>query len=85
VGLEQNYPNPFNPATTIAFSLAEAGHVRVAVYDLLGREVEVLIDAFQEGGRHEIRFDASGLATGSYIYRLDTPETSVARTLTLVR
>lgn len=85
VDLEQNYPNPFNPATTIAFSLAEAGHVRLAVYDLLGREVQVLVDAFQESGRHQIRFDAPGLATGSYIYRLDTPEASVARTLTLVR
>ncbi len=70
-GLDQNYPNPFNPVTTIGFRVPEQrkGTVRLAVYDLLGREVAVLVDGNKEPGTHEIRFDASGLASGVYVYR----------------
>ena len=69
--LEQNYPNPFNPATTIRYSLAESGHVRLAVYDVLGRRVETLIDEKQNTGVHEIQFDAGALASGVYFYRIE--------------
>jgi hypothetical protein len=69
-GLSQNYPNPFNPATSIAFSVPQSAHARLAVYDLLGREVAVLLDANVASGEHHIRFDAGSLASGTYIGRL---------------
>ncbi|MDP2304035.1 MAG: T9SS type A sorting domain-containing protein [Ignavibacteria bacterium] len=74
--LEQNYPNPFNPMTTIKFSLAESGHTTLKIYDMLGKEVAVLINEFKNAGTHEINFDASstagGLSSGVYVYRLAT-------------
>ena len=68
--LEQNYPNPFNPVTTIRYDLAKVGHVRLEVSDLLGRRVAVLVDAVQEAGAQEVRFDARDLPSGMYLYRL---------------
>ena len=67
--LGQNYPNPFNPTTTIKYSLPESGFVNIAVYDLLGREVAVLVSKEQSVGKYEINFDASDLVSGVYIYR----------------
>jgi hypothetical protein len=70
--LEQNYPNPFNPATSIAFSLPEPGRVRLAVFDLRGREVARLADGIRlEAGRHEARLDARTLSSGVYVYRIE--------------
>ncbi|MBO6576247.1 MAG: T9SS type A sorting domain-containing protein [Rhodothermales bacterium] len=83
--LEQNYPNPFNPVTTIAFAMPESADVRLAVYDLLGREVALLVHGVVEAGRHEVRFDAGGLPSGTYLYRLDSPAISQSRILTLVK
>jgi hypothetical protein len=70
--LEQNYPNPFNPSTTIGYRLQALGSswVRLAVYDVLGQEVEVLVDEEKAPGTYEARFDASGRAGGVYFYRL---------------
>ncbi|MBD3408807.1 MAG: T9SS type A sorting domain-containing protein, partial [Ignavibacteriales bacterium] len=65
--LAQNYPNPFNPTTTIEFSLPEATTARVAIYDMLGREVAVLADGRMTAGMHSVEFDASALASGVYI------------------
>jgi len=70
--LAQNYPNPFNPTTSIAYQLVNAGQARLTVYDILGRQVAVLADGVQGAGLHEVRFDASGLASGVYIYRLQS-------------
>lgn len=67
-------PNPFNPTTSIRFELDESGPIRLAVYDVLGREVRVLLDETISAGEHEIHFDASGLTTGTYFYRFSTPE-----------
>jgi hypothetical protein len=69
-GLEANYPNPFNPATTIAFRLAEPSHVQLKVHDALGREVATLVDGYRSAGRYEVKFDASGLSSGTYFYTL---------------
>lgn len=69
-GLEQNYPNPFNPSTTIAYQLPVASDVSLKVYDVLGREVATLVNARQEAGRYQIPFNASNLASGIYLYRL---------------
>jgi hypothetical protein len=68
--LSQNYPNPFNPTTTIRYGLPALSDVRLSVFDILGREVSVLWHGMQEAGWHEATFDASGLASGVYIYRL---------------
>jgi hypothetical protein len=68
--LSQNYPNPFNPSTTINYQLPYSSRVNLTVYDLLGRQVKILVDEMREAGYHQAVFDASGLASGVYVYRL---------------
>jgi 5'-nucleotidase len=68
--LEQNYPNPFNPATTINYSIPEAGNVEMKVYDILGNEVANLVNKAKAPGNYSAMFDASSLASGIYIYTL---------------
>ncbi len=68
--LEQNYPNPFNPSTTIKYSIAEDGFVKLAVYNLLGEEVTTIVNSTQKAGKYEVTFNANNLATGVYIYQL---------------
>ncbi len=68
--LEQNYPNPFNPTTGVRFQVPEVSDVKLVVYDILGREVAVLVNERKSAGTYEARFDASGLSSGVYIYRL---------------
>jgi hypothetical protein len=71
-GLDQNYPNPFNPSTRIGYQVPGPGaaRVRLAVYDMLGREVAVLVDGKKEAGSHAVEFHATGLASGVYFYRM---------------
>ena len=80
-----NYPNPFNPETTIDYELPQTSEVYLAVYDLLGHEAAVLVDGLQSAGRHMVRFDASNLPSGPYVYRLQTGDKIVARTMILVK
>jgi len=68
--LKQNYPNPFNPLTNITFDIGTLSYVKLAVYDLTGKEVAVLADYNFHRGRYTINFDASHLASGVYIYRI---------------
>ncbi|HEX76458.1 MAG TPA: T9SS type A sorting domain-containing protein [Dehalococcoidia bacterium] len=70
--LGQNRPNPFNPTTTIDYSLPQESHVKIAVYNTLGQQVDVLVDAVQPTGHHSLGWDASGLASGVYFYRIET-------------
>ena len=83
--LHQNYPNPFNAATTIRYSVREAGEVTLRVYDVMGREVAVLQEGLVPAGSHSVAFDANNLASGTYLYVLDTQEGRQARTLTLLK
>jgi len=83
--LEQNYPNPFNPTTTIAFALPEAAPVRLAVYNTLGQEVAVLVDGYVTAGRKLATFDATGLPSGLYLYRLETPSHAEVRRMVLLK
>jgi photosystem II stability/assembly factor-like uncharacterized protein len=68
--LYNNYPNPFNPATVISFSIPRSLFVEITVYDILGREVKNLIREFRNGGKYFIEYDASGLNSGIYFYKL---------------
>jgi len=68
--LMQNFPNPFNPGTTITFQLPQASVVRLSLYDLLGREVAVLVNEKRSAGVHAVDLDASNLASGVYFYRM---------------
>ena len=68
--LEQNYPNPFNPATDISFALPEAGRVQLHVFNVLGQQVVSLVDTYLPAGRHTAHWDASGVSSGVYFYRL---------------
>ena len=85
VALLGNYPNPFNPETAIRYALPQAGNVRLAVYDLLGQEVAVLVDGSRPAGHHTVRFDGDDLSSGSYVYRLQVGEEVVVRTMMLVK
>jgi endonuclease I len=83
--LEQNYPNPFNPSTIIRYNLQYDGNVKLEVYDLIGRRIALLVDDFKEAGTHEVRFDAAGLSSGMYIYRLTSGSHTRVRKMTLIR
>lgn len=83
--LEQNYPNPFNPVTNIRYSIAEAGLVKLAVYDLLGQEVKLLVNEFNEAGQHDFSFDASSLPSGTYFYKLETAKYSETKKMLLMK
>lgn len=83
--LEQNYPNPFNPQTTIRYALSRASQVRFAVYDVLGREVAVLVDRLQGAGTHEAFFEARDLPSGVYLYRLEAGTFVASRTMVLMK
>jgi hypothetical protein len=83
--LEQNYPNPFNPRTTFRYQVPAACKVRLAVYDLLGREVARLVDVQKAPGTHEAAFDASALASGVYVYRLTAGDAVASRRMILMR
>ncbi len=84
-GLMQNYPNPFNPVTTIPFTLAKAGFVELKVYDMNGREIKTLLSQKMSEGEHKVTFDASGLPTGHYFYRLIVDGRIITKSMTLVK
>lgn len=83
--LEQNYPNPFNPSTKINYSLAERSSVTLKVYDVLGNEVATLVNSTQDVGNHTINFDAGQLASGLYIYTLNTGNFTSSKKMMLLK
>ena len=83
--LNQNYPNPFNPTTTFSFALPEQTYVRLAIYDMLGREIHRVVDGIREAGSHEVSFDATHLPSGTYLYRLETQEGSFVKMMQLLK
>ena len=83
--LEQNYPNPFNPATRIRFNLPEAGNVKLTIYNILGQEIRTLVNEYKESGVYTISFDASGLNSGMYIYKIEANGFVQTRKMTLVK
>ncbi len=83
--LEQNYPNPFNPTTEIKYQIAERSHVILKVFDMLGREVCTLVDEVQEAGYKSVQFDAMGLPSGEYTYRLSAGSFSDVKKMLLIK
>lgn len=83
--LEQNYPNPFNPTTTIRFTLPAASDVTLTVFDMHGRAVAVVAEGRLDAGAHTRSFDASHLASGQYLYRLEGGGVTLSRVMQLVK
>jgi len=83
--LEQNYPNPFNPSTMISYSIPEAGFIKLAVYNILGQEVAVLVNGVMEAGNYRTAFDASSLSTGTYFYKLDNGQQILVKKMMLIK
>ncbi len=83
--LKPNYPNPFNPETTIPFSVAQSGRVRLTVYNTLGEVVQVLVDGYLPAGEYRIPFRGNGLASGTYLYELKEGEHRLVRSMLLLK
>jgi len=84
-----NYPNPFNPSTEVRFTIGTQDlasvHTRLAVYDILGRDVRILVDSSMPAGEHSIQFDAGNLSSGVYVLVLDTEGQRLTRSITLIK
>ena len=83
--LEQNYPNPFNPTTTIQYEVPSRTRVALVVFNILGQKVAELVNAEMDAGRYEIRFDAGGLASGVYLYRIEAGSFMQTRKLVVLK
>ena len=83
--LEQNYPNPFNPQTTIRYSLTKTVPVDLSVYNVLGERVATLVEGIQLVGQHTATFDASGLSSGMYFYRITAGDFAESMKMILLR
>lgn len=79
------FPNPFNPTTTFKIALPQAAQVRLELFNVLGQRVETIVNEYLEAGYREIRFDASHLGSGIYIYRFKTPEKVQAGRILLLK
>ncbi|MCH8568313.1 MAG: S8 family serine peptidase [Balneolales bacterium] len=85
ISLRQNYPNPFNPTTNISYTLPEASHISLNVYNIAGQRVATLYNGTQQAGTHVAVFDANGLSSGVYIYQLRTNQIVLNRKMMLVK
>lgn len=83
--LYQNYPNPFNPATTIKYDIANSSDVKIALYDILGREVQILVEQFLNAGTYEVNLDASNIASGTYFYKIKAGSFTDIKKLVIIK
>jgi len=83
--LEQNYPNPFNPGTTLAYYLPKSCHIELTVFNVMGQKVATLVSGRQAAGRHQLFFDATGMANGVYFYTLSTKREHFIRKMLLMK
>ncbi|MEP3991230.1 MAG: T9SS type A sorting domain-containing protein, partial [Balneola sp.] len=85
VSLKQNYPNPFNPTTTIEYELDKTTFTKLTVFDVLGRKVRELVNEIRPAGTNTIEFNATNLASGVYLYRLEANGVVQTKRLTLIK
>lgn len=83
--LKQNYPNPFNPTTTISYELPSAEFVTLEIFDMLGRRITTLVEEKQQAGQHAVLWNATGEASGTYLYRLKTGEFIQTKLMALIK
>lgn len=83
--LEQNYPNPFNPTTKINYQLANNGFVSIKIYNIIGKEIAQLVNGVQQAGYYAVNFNAAGLSSGTYFYKLTTDKFSEVKKMVLVK
>jgi hypothetical protein len=83
--LSQNYPNPFNPVTNIKYSIAKEGNVKLTVYNAIGSKVVTIVNEYKPAGSYSIQFDGSNLASGIYLYRLESENYSAAKKFILMK
>jgi hypothetical protein len=83
--LSQNYPNPFNPTTTINYSLPKAGQVKLTVYNTIGSKVAIIVNEYKPVGNYTVHFNAANLASGIYLYRLESGNYSSAKKFVLLK
>ena len=83
--LSQNYPNPFNPSTTINFSIPNSEFITLKVYDVLGKEVATLVNEEKATGSYEVNFNAAGISSGIYFYKLQAGSIIETKKMILLR
>jgi len=83
--LFQCTPNPFNPTTVLSYQLQVASEVNLEIYDIQGRQVAKLVNGWRDAGSHEVTFDASGLSSGMYFYKIEAGEFTSVRKMVLVK
>ena len=83
--LYQNYPNPFNPVTRISYSIPKQGLVSLKIYDILGREVKELVNEIKSQGSYSVDFNASGLPSGVYLYRIKSEGFTETKRMLLIK
>ncbi|MCF8240650.1 MAG: T9SS type A sorting domain-containing protein [Melioribacteraceae bacterium] len=83
--LSQNYPNPFNPTTNIVYQIPKEGRVVIKLYDILGREIQTLVNEHKTQGTYEFTFDGSKLSSGVYIYRITAGEFTASKKFVLMK
>jgi len=85
VYLSQNYPNPFNPSTTIKYQIPQYGFITLKVYDILGKEVAILVNEEKQSGSYEVEFNGAYLSSGIYIYRITSGNFTSSKKLILLK
>jgi hypothetical protein len=83
--LSQNYPNPFNPTTSIQFGIPKEGFVKLSVFNVIGQEIQVLVNKNMSAGNYKVNFDASKLNSGMYLYRIEAKDYTSVRKMLLVK
>jgi hypothetical protein len=83
--LQQNYPNPFNPSTEISYTISKAGNVSLNVYNMLGQQVASLVNGFQAANTYKVNFNASGLSSGVYFYKLSSGNNEIMKKMVLMK
>lgn len=83
--LKQNYPNPFNPVTNIQFDMLKGNFVSIKIFDMLGKEIENLVNEFKSAGKYEINYDGSKLESGVYFYKMETKDFNETKKMMLLK